>query len=163
MRQVTFDDNRRAFAERGLPVLVIEGEMERELSGQTWAMGEAFSLADCAAALGAETATLLRAPARTPGGGARGTISHSPEQFLVQGPLDPSPTTTTSTSTSTRPSTTTTSNDGAPSWTESASSSRSSGVVSSARSPGSRHPRRRRRTGWSTTSRPCPSTSPAAA
>ena len=44
---------------------------------------------------------------RTPGGGARGTISHSPERFLVQGPFDPSPTTTTSTST--RPSTTTTS------------------------------------------------------
>ncbi len=44
---------------------------------------------------------------RLPGGGARGTFSHSPEQFLVQGPLDPSPTTTTSTST--RPSTTTTS------------------------------------------------------
>lgn len=33
---------RRAFAERGLPVLVIEGEMERELSGQTLTRLEAF-------------------------------------------------------------------------------------------------------------------------
>lgn len=33
---------RRAFAERGLPVLVVEGELERELSGQTETRLEAF-------------------------------------------------------------------------------------------------------------------------
>lgn len=33
---------RRTFAERGLPILVIEGEMERELSGQTLTRLEAF-------------------------------------------------------------------------------------------------------------------------